>query len=154
MSIVNVTLPGLHPVSSIFGFSAEPDSPSSHVDTPTQKRQHSLLSDLLRDMQAGGGDEGSLGGGQEGSFGSERPSHAGGAARCDQHLGCSGADRDHDDDDDDDDDDNDEDDDDEATLDEDELSLLEDLSAAWSSPSSSVFSRASSSRPITIPVSS
>lgn len=43
------------------------------------------------------------------------------------------------------------DDDDEAALSADDLDLLAELDSAWSSPSSSVFSRASSSRPIAIP---
>lgn len=115
---------GPGPASVIVGFSAQPDpeSPSKYT-TGSQQRRHSLLSDLLRDVQA--------------------------AADA-----VAMEDIDFADDDDDEDDEEDED-----ELDDEELSLLEGLSAAWS-PSSSIYSAGtsrastcSSTRPIAIPAS-
>ncbi|GBF93648.1 hypothetical protein Rsub_06751 [Raphidocelis subcapitata] len=141
------------PVSLTVKYGFDLESPQASPGPGSQQRQRSLLSDLLREASvedaawgssssgndgagssAGGGGRGARGGGDEAAAAAIHSLLMGkfdGAAAFDD----------------------DDDDDDEAELAPDELSLLADLDAAWSSPSSSVLSRASSSRPITIPAS-
>jgi hypothetical protein len=136
----------LAPLSLVVGFPAVPESPTAPSPSPSSaRRQQSLLSQLLL-AGAPAGDVSAPSTPSGGAYGTARGGSAaaaagGGSCVTASAAGWRGAEAEDD-----------EDEDGLAGLDADDLSLLADLDSAWSSPSSSVFSRASSSsRPIAIP---